>query len=156
PQKLLNVSVGRVRAVFVSSGMSTWVSVAMGPSVFNAASERMDALVHAAMAVIVNATAAAIPMVLCIFPSHVRIASVPWVANLGRNGGALCEGGHRTTILMDYLCAGSRAATHHPEVRFGSKQTFYSSIAIRKRTFQRGLAECQAKQLRSAPSYSLL
>jgi hypothetical protein len=40
----------------------------MGPSVFNAASERMDALVHAAMAVVVNATAAAIPMVLCIFP----------------------------------------------------------------------------------------
>jgi hypothetical protein len=65
-----------VRAVFVSSGMSIWASVAMGPNVFNAASEWMDALVHAAMAVIVNATAAAIPMVLCIFPSHVRRALV--------------------------------------------------------------------------------
>src|SRR5262249_7040752 len=87
-------------------------------------SERMDALVHAAMAVIVNATAAAIPMVLCIFPSHVRIASVPWVANLGRNEVALCEGGHRTTILMDYLFAWSQDGTHHPESALGQNRHF--------------------------------
>jgi hypothetical protein len=41
----------------------------MGPSVFNAASERMDAVAQAAMAVIVNATAVAIPRILRIFAS---------------------------------------------------------------------------------------
>ena len=45
----------------------------MGPSVFNAASERMDAVAQAAMAVIVNATAVTIPMVLRIFASMCKL-----------------------------------------------------------------------------------
>jgi hypothetical protein len=41
----------------------------MGPSVFNAASERMDAVAQVAMAAIVKAAAVAMPKVLRIFVS---------------------------------------------------------------------------------------
>ena len=45
----------------------------MGPSVFNAASERMDAFAQAATIAIVNATAVAIPMVFRIFVSMCKL-----------------------------------------------------------------------------------
>ena len=51
----------------------------MGPSVFNAASERMDTFAQAAMAVIVNATAVAIPKILRIFASMCEL-----LADMGR------------------------------------------------------------------------